>query len=454
MSVHRRLLALVAVAATASTLATPSPAGAADGGWSPLVEAGGHALAVALDDGTTVLVSVGGPDDATVYDQRRSATGELGPRTAVTTVGDAEACRPAQAATAAGNLAVAVECSAKTDLEDPPTRLAELVWTGDDGWVSHVQPEGELGSLDYSPQGQYAVFTSNSRYGRGHHVTSYQADLGWRDLKRRELGGYGDDLVAAIGDDGDVVALRGAGFEDEPGYWFGGRLRLETYDAATGAWTRQFDRRYPNGGIDPAAVDVAEDRITATVVRSRSTGQVDGLDDRLVLLSGEPGEPRSWSPTRWSRDVLAATAAVTRSGVAVAAWQEVGRGGAVQPRFATWAPGRGRPRVWDLQRRTTLTNAATSGRALDVAVSATGHGAVAYVRHRSGVAHAEVAGASFRVDRHGRLHDLVETTWRRPVGTTVDVTAGATSASVTLGRMARTYYVPPTTRYSVLTAPR
>ena len=58
-----------------------------------------------------------------------------------------------------------MECQTKTGLEDPPTRLVELVWTGDDGWVWHVQPQGELGSVDYSPQGQYVVFTSNSQYG-------------------------------------------------------------------------------------------------------------------------------------------------------------------------------------------------------------------------------------------------------------------------------------------------
>ncbi|GAA1126089.1 hypothetical protein [Nocardioides aquiterrae] len=455
MSLHRRALAVALAVATASTLAALGPAAAAGEGWSPLRKAGGHALAVALDDGTTALVSVGGPDTATVFDQRRTASGDLGPRTEITTVDDAEQCRPVEAATARGNVAVAVECYATTGLEDPPTRLAELVWTGDDGWVWHVQPEGDLGSLDYSPQGQYAVFTSNSRYGRAHHVTSYHADLGWRDLRRRQLGGYGDDLVAAIGDDGDVVAVRGAGFEDEPGYWFGGRMRLETYDAATGTWTRRLDRRYPDGGIDPMAVDLAEGRITATVVRSRSTGQLDGLDEKVVLLSGEPGSTRSWSTPHWKRGVLTAPAAITRAGVGVAAWQEVGHGRAVQPWFATWPSERERPRVWDLQGRTTLTTAATSGRTLDLAVGAAGHGAIAYVRHRRGAAHAEVAGASFRVDRRGRLHDLVETTWRRPVGSTVAVTAGATATAVTLGRVARTYYVPPRTRYSVLApAPR
>jgi len=166
---------------------------------------------------------------------------------------------------------VAVECQANTGLEDPPTTLAELVWTGDDGWVWHVQPEGELGSLDYSSHGRYVVFTTNSQYGRAHHVTSYHADLGWRDLTRRELGSTGDDLVAAINDAGSVVALRGAGFEDEPGYWFGGRLLVESYDATTGTWRQRFSRRYPDGGVDPAGIDLAAGRIVATLVRSRST---------------------------------------------------------------------------------------------------------------------------------------------------------------------------------------
>jgi len=436
-------------AATASTLAALGPARAAGGGWSPLEEAGGHALAIGLDDGTTALVSVGGPDHATVYDRRRTAAGDVGPRTEITTVEDAEYCRPVQAATALGNVAVAVECQTKTGLEDPPTRLLELAWTADDGWVSHVQPEGELGSLDYSAQGQYAVFTSNSQYGRAHHVTSYHADLGWRDVTRRQRGSTGDDLVAAIGDDGDVVALRGAGFEDEPGYWFGGRLGIETYDAATGTWRQRLSRRYPDGGIDPSAIDLAGGRITATLVRSRSTGQVDGLADRLVLLSGRLDKPRVWSSPGWSRRVPTASAAITRSGVAVAAWRAVGAGRLARAWVATWAPHHERPRVRNLDWSTTLTTAAMSGQALDLSVSANGHAAIAYVRHRPGVRHATLAGASFRVSRAGGIREPVDATWQGPVGSTVDVTAGATSSSITFGRMTRTYYSPPTTRYTV-----
>ena len=311
--VHRGLSALFVIAVAASTLATPSPADAVDETWGPLQEADGFTLAVALDDGTTALVSVGGPDDATIYDQRRTATGTLGPTTEVTTVEGAGACRPVEAASALSNFAVAVECQVDTGLEDPPTRLVELVWTGDDGWVWKVQAEGELGSLDYSPEGQFAVFTSNSSYGRAHHVTSYHADLGWRDLTRRELGSTGDDLIAAISDTGKVVALRGAGFEDEPGYWFGGRLRIETYSARTGKWTQQLTRAYPDGGIDPKGIDLAAGRIVATVVESRSTGQLNGLADRVVVLSGKPSAPRSWSSPRWSRQVLTASASITQA---------------------------------------------------------------------------------------------------------------------------------------------
>ena len=299
--VHRRLSALCVAVVAASTLVALSPADAEEHQWSPLQEAGGSTLAVALDNQTTALVSVGGPDDATIYDQRRTAAGTLGPRIEVTTVDDVASCRPVDAVTALGNFAVAVECQAKTGLEDPPTRLVELVWTDDDGWVWHVQPEGELGSLDYSVHGQYVVFTSNSQYGRPHHVTSYHADLGWRDLTRRELGLTGDDLVAAINDAGNLVALRGAGFEDEPGYWFGGRLRVETYSATAGKWTQQFTRNYPDGGIDPAGIDMAAGRIMATLVRSRSTGQLNGLADKVVVLSGKPNRPRFWSSRGWNR---------------------------------------------------------------------------------------------------------------------------------------------------------
>ncbi len=109
------------------------------------------------------------------------------------------------------------------------------------------------------------------------------------------------------------------------------------------------------------------------------------------------------------------------------------------------------PTVRDLEWRTTLTPAAEAGRALDLSVSGNGHGAIAYVRHRPGVGHSSVAGASFRVTRTGGIRDAEDTTWRRPVGTTVGVTASAASASVTLGRIAGTFYEPPRTHHRVFT---
>ena len=209
--VHRRLAALCVAAVAASILVALSPAEATEGEWSPLQEAGGSTLAVALDSQSTALVSVGGPDEATIYDQRRNADGTLGPRTEVTTVEDAEYCRPVEAVTALGNVAVAVECQATTGLEDPPTRLVELVWTGDDGWVWHVLPEGELGSLDYSPAGSVR---------RVHQQQPVRPAAPRDQLPRRprlglphppRAGSTGDDLVAAISDAGNVVVLRGAG---------------------------------------------------------------------------------------------------------------------------------------------------------------------------------------------------------------------------------------------------
>jgi len=447
--VQRRRCALCVVAVAASTLGGLSPADAITDEWSPLQEAGGSALAVALDSRTTALVSVGGPDDATIYDQRRTADGTLGPSAEVTTVEGAASCRPVEAITALGNFAVAVECQVKTGLEDPPTSLVELVWTGDDGWVWHVQPEGELASLDYSPRGQYVVFSSNSQYGRPHHVTSYHADLGWRDLTRRELGSTGDDLVVAVSDAGNLVALRGAGFEEEPGYWFGGRLRIDTYNATAGKWTQPFTRAYPDGGIDPAGIDMSRGRIMATLVQSRSTGELNGLEDKVVVLSGKPSDPRFWSGPRWDRQVLTASAAITRAGVGVSAWQAVNHGRTARPWFATWAPHDKQPSVFDLRWRTTVTDAAVAGQAMDLSVSAGGQGAIAYVRRRPGVDHSTVAGASFRVGRHGGLRRQIDAKWQQPVNVTVHVTASATSASITLGRMAGPFVPSSLTQYSV-----
>ena len=446
--VRRRLSTLLSIAA-ASALVALSPADAAEDQWSPLQEAEGSTLAIALDDQTTALLSVGGPDDATIYDQRRTAEGTVEPPTEVTTVGGVESCRPVEAVTAVGNFAVAVECLTKTGLEDPPTTIVELVWTGDDGWVWYVQPDSEVGAVDYSPQGQYAVFTTNSEYGRPHHLTSYHADLGWRDLTRRELPLTNDDLVAAITDSGNLVALRGAGSEDEPGSWIGGRLLIETYDDTSGKWTQRFARTYPDGGIDPEGIDMAGGRFVATVVQSRSTGELIGLEDKVVILSGKPSNPRLWSSPRWNRQILTASTAITQEGVGVAAWQAVGNGRTAKPWFATWTPKR-KPSVHDLKWRTTLTDAAVSGLALDMSVSANGRGVIAYVRHQRGVDHSTVGGASFRVGRDGALSGQIDATWQQPVDTTVNVTASASATSITLGGMVGPFYPSPETRYSVL----
>ena len=125
-----------------------------------------------------------------------------------------------------------------------------------------------------------------------------------------------------------------------PGYWFGGRLRIETYNDTAGKWTQQFTRDYPDGGIDPSGIDMAAGRIMATLVESRSTGELNGLADRVVVLSGKPSDPRFWSSPRWNRQVLTASAAITRAGVGVSAWQAVQDRRTAKPWFATWAPKR------------------------------------------------------------------------------------------------------------------
>ncbi len=245
------------------------------------------------------------------------------------------------------------------------------------------------------------------------------------------------------------MTLRGAGFEDEPGYWFGGRLSIETYDDATGEWKQPLSRNYPDGGIDPAGIDVAAGRIIATVVRSRSTGELDGRADKVVVLSGKPDHPRFWSSARWSHQVLSASAAITRSGVGVLAWQSVGDRRTARSWFATWARDREGPSVHDLKWRTTLTDAAEYGQALDLSVNANGHGVIAGVRHRRGVDHSTIAATVFRIGPDGAVRRQIDETWQQPVDTTVDVTASAGSASITLGRMAGPFFPSPLTQYSV-----
>lgn len=442
-----RSTALVALAASF----TPVGAGnAAPDTWTSPAEVGSHALAVALDDGSTALISIGGTDGATVQDQRRAPDGTLGPVTAVMTVRDAESCEPVEAATAGGDLAVAVECATQTGFEDPPTTLAELVWTADDGWVWKVKRKAALASVDYSPHGRFAVFATDIEYaGRPHHITSYHPDLGWLDLRRRESGSAGDDIVAAINDAGNLVVLRGAGDAIEPGSWYGGRLRLETYDRATRTWKRRLTRHYPSGGITPLGIDLVGGRVAATVVESRSTGQLRGREDRVLLLSGRPGNPRTWTSPRWTQEVYTGRAAITSDRVALASWQATSGRGAAAPVLTTWVAGRRRPVVHDLGQATPLTYAVESGVGMDLSVTAAGRGALAWVARERLAPTSSVTASSFRVGPDGRISERVEASWTRPAHATVDVTASDGGSSTTIGRLISWGYPSPESAYSL-----
>ncbi|RYB92970.1 hypothetical protein EUA93_00540 [Nocardioides oleivorans] len=471
---HRLLPALVVVAvgvplaASGAQPAEPSPdrvvaqlRAGAPGQWSPLHAASDGSLAIALADGSTALVSVGGDHDATVFDQRLAADGSLGPRAEVTSLDDVEDCRVVDAATAVSNLAVAVECAVKTGVEEPPTRLLQLVWRGDDGWVWKVRPEGEIGSVDYSPQGQYALFTSNSGYGRPHHLTSYHPDLGWRDLARPELPlNTGEDMIAAINDTGSLLTVRSGGYEEEPGSWYGGLLRIDGYNASTEEWTTKHTRRRPSGGFTARAVDVAGGRFVATVSQNRSTGELYGRDSRVLVLSGKPSHPRSWT-SRWTYGVAAGRAAITDSGVGVVAWQAAGKPdptdlplGAspvsqLRSWVATWAPSRGRPTAERLAGSTTEGNVSWYDRSLDLSVDGDGRGVVAHVRHERDATDWAVTARSFTVGPRGRMRGAIEQTWRLPADPTLDVVASRGNTSITLGSLVGPEHPAPDVQYAV-----
>ncbi|SEC69344.1 hypothetical protein SAMN04489844_2794 [Nocardioides exalbidus] len=470
---HRLLPALVVavvgvpLAASGAQPTAPSPdrvvghlRAGAPGQWSPLHPATGS-LAIALADGSAALVSVGGDHDATVFDQRLGVDGSLGPRTEVTSVDDVEDCRVVDAATAVSNLAVAVECRVRTDTEEPPTRLVQLVWTGDDGWVWKVRPEGEIGSVDYSPQGQYALFASNSGYGRPHHLTSYHPDLGWRDLTRPVArGNSGADMIGAINDSGSVLTVRGGGYEEEPGSWYDGRLRIDGYNARTEQWTIKHSRRRQSGGFTARAVDVSGGRFVATVVESRSTGELYGRAYRVLVLSGRPSAPRSWTP-RWTYGVAAGRAAMTASGVGVVAWQAAGKPVPVDEPLgaspvsqlrswvATWAPSRGRPTARRLAGTTTAGDAAWFDRSLDLSVGGDGRGVVAHAQHERDATDWAVTARSFTVGPRGGLRGATEQTWRLPKDPTIDVVAGSGNTSITLGSLVGPGYPAPDVQYAV-----
>ena len=204
--------------------------------------------------------------------------------------------------------------------------LAELVWTGDDGWVWRVQGDAVLGSVDYSPAGQYAVFATNSEYGRPHHVTSYHADLGWRDLTRRERGRPTiGDIVAAIDDSGDVVAIRGAGSEDEPGYWIGGRLRVETYDDAAGDVDAAPHPELPGRRHRPEGHRRRRRALLGHAGRVALDRQAGRSRQPDRPADGEAQQPAIVDLSAVETPVVTATAAITGDGVGAASWQAVGR---------------------------------------------------------------------------------------------------------------------------------
>ena len=222
----------------------------------------------------------------------------------------------------------------------PAARLAELVWTGDDGWVSRIQARHRLSSIDFSPGGQYVVFASDSEYGAAHHLSSYHADLGWEEHNRREVSSASRSSPPSP-TAAKVVAMRTAGFEDEPGAWFGGVVQLLRYDAVAGRWGKTFTDRFPSGGAQPVGFDVAKGRLFAAYVRSKSTGRLNGKADRLVLLRGQMDGPRR---SRWATGLEMSS---QPSAITERRRRRLLAGGAVRPQSHRpgSAPGRRRPHI-------------------------------------------------------------------------------------------------------------
>ena len=175
--------------------------------------------------------------------------------------------------------------------------------------------------------------------------------------KRRELGSTGDELIAAVSDTGDVVALRGAGFEDEPGYWFGGLLRHRDLQS-----TRRGSGRGDSTGstptvasTQPASTFRADTSRRPSSRRARPVSST-ASPGRVVLLSGSTSKPRLWSPPRWSRQCPPPPPRRSRVlASASSAWQAVDEGKTAKSWFSTWAPDRAKPVVHDLGWPTSLT---------------------------------------------------------------------------------------------------
>ncbi len=435
-----KLVSVLAVGfvSVGSAGAFPLLPAAAEDGWGDREAVNGTERAAVLEDGTTMLLSTGGQREQIVYERRRAPDGDLGRRTAVTTLPGGQQCEVADVDVQRSTVAAGVECLIRTGVDDPPGIAVELVWTEADGWSRATYRKCEISSADVSPNGEHAVFATRLQYaGTPQHLTTWSAADGLVDHPRTERGLWGDEYVAGVGDDGRVTVLRTAGFEDEPGYWGFGRLALLRLDPVTGEWSNGITRRYETQGIRGVDLDVAADgAVVASFLRYRSTASQwpDAPDTSVWLLRKRAGTPPTLvAVSELTRDVFAVDSGITGAGVGVVAWQQGRPDSPASTWRAHWPADAPVPVHATRLGRGEATPGVRAGYGLALAVDADGSTVLAWVsRDASGTsATAWAAPAGAR-----RPHDDNSRAWAEARNAAVAATVGASgTAAVILGNV-------------------
>jgi hypothetical protein len=363
-------------------------------GWQPLEQVAGPTMSAVLDDGTTVLLTAAGPKDSEIYQQRRSPDGTYGDPTLVAGT-TAKNCVIDHVDAARSTVGASFRCQPLGQLEDPPSIAVEIV-LGPGGVFARRFDDSRTSSVDVSPNGRFVVFaTDNELFGTREHVLSYSFIDGPTDRSWRERGDFGDRIVAAVDNSGDVEMLRTTGFEDEPSFWVGGAIELRHYDPTADKWALDFANRKPGVGVTDSDVDLAGDgRVFATFVRHYRSAE------ELWTLRGEqPDDSQLRQLSNRTPNIYANSSALTAKGTALTAWQLHTPKDHVATLFASWAPGMSSPRKSSVDDGSVETPSINASRGLNLSATPDGHYTLSWVRRSPGATRAVVTAINAAAPR-------------------------------------------------------
>ncbi len=335
----RRLPAVIAVGAavivaTPASSATPSRAALAGAWTAPTLVVRTQHVAI-LADGTTVLFSIGGSKGDKVFERRRTTDGTISAKTLIRVVTGAERCSVGATDVQRDVIAVAVHCYKRDGFEDPPPWSAALVWSAKSGWKSRALPERSVSSLDISPNGRHVAFVGSAFYRDDYRILTWSQNGGFTTVTypQRLLA----NLIACIGNQGQLAGLSTVSFEDEPGFFIAGKLRLIRYSSAEKTWRPEFVRTYSRAGALGSEMDMAADgSVIAAIVHSTSDGGTEPKNRRVKLLRSAADGTRSMTSVGpWDNEVLTPRLGVSAAGDGVATWQQ-GTGPQQTTYVATW----------------------------------------------------------------------------------------------------------------------